>query len=251
MMRKHGFTLIELVVVIAIIATLIALLLPSLQSARTVARSVTCMSQLRQLGQWGMTYALENGGILPTSGSSNAAAPLYNDISTTYWYEKVPWHKDFTEMDYPVVSGIPGSRRARPTSLHCPTGIDAYPIRVNRGATYGYSLNWYLGGHKSDETVDIPRTSHLTSQKFWFGDQGVHNATGQFFYATESIQSRPDWPSYSLPWMWDARYQYLPAHPNRQANYVFGDGHAEGMVFEDIENMSPEELERWNGREIN
>jgi prepilin-type N-terminal cleavage/methylation domain-containing protein len=45
-----GFTLVELLVVIAIIATLIGLLLPAVQSAREAARRTSCRSSMRQVG---------------------------------------------------------------------------------------------------------------------------------------------------------------------------------------------------------
>lgn len=55
-MKKH-FTLLELLIVIAILAILAALLLPALNSGREKARSTTCLNTLKQIGTSAHLYA--------------------------------------------------------------------------------------------------------------------------------------------------------------------------------------------------
>lgn len=49
--QRHGFTTVELLVVVAVIAGLAGLLLPVLSNARAKARETTCISQLSQIGK--------------------------------------------------------------------------------------------------------------------------------------------------------------------------------------------------------
>ncbi len=64
--RRGAFSLVEVLVVLAIIALLIAFLMPALRGARESAQRTRCASQLRQLGAALIMYANENGGWLPT-----------------------------------------------------------------------------------------------------------------------------------------------------------------------------------------
>jgi len=60
-----GFTLIEVLVVVAIIALLVAILLPSLKRAREQARIVQCAARLRVIGQALVFYLQANDDVLP------------------------------------------------------------------------------------------------------------------------------------------------------------------------------------------
>jgi prepilin-type N-terminal cleavage/methylation domain-containing protein/prepilin-type processing-associated H-X9-DG protein len=63
--RQRGFTLVELLVVIAVVAVLAALLLPALASAKDKVRRASCLSSLRQVGIAIHLYADEHEGKIP------------------------------------------------------------------------------------------------------------------------------------------------------------------------------------------
>ncbi|HZW05852.1 MAG TPA: type II secretion system protein [Phycisphaerales bacterium] len=80
-----AFTLIELLVVIAIIALLVGILVPALTGARNAARSVKCLSNLRQNVLIVQQYADENKGRTPAVGQPYTAFPFWAlVIQSTY-----------------------------------------------------------------------------------------------------------------------------------------------------------------------
>lgn len=97
--QRRGFTLIELLVVVAIIAILLAILMPSLRQARSQAKQVACMSNLRQIGTVVMMYAQENNEAFPynqTMGDSMWwLAPIMGQPVTGQYDARrmLPWNK--------------------------------------------------------------------------------------------------------------------------------------------------------------
>ena len=73
----RGFTLVELMVVIAIIALLIAILLPSLGAAQSAARTGSCLANIRQWATAGESYRTEHEGKVKVGDMSGAGADFF------------------------------------------------------------------------------------------------------------------------------------------------------------------------------
>jgi len=80
--RLSAFTLIELIVVVAIIILLVALLMPSLGRARFQARLITCRSNLHQIGVATLTYAHRTGRI-PCGPDVQSLGPMLEENDGT------------------------------------------------------------------------------------------------------------------------------------------------------------------------
>jgi prepilin-type N-terminal cleavage/methylation domain-containing protein len=65
--QQRGFTLVELLVVIAVISVLAGMLLPALENAMAQARTIQCTSNLKQTGTVTTFYANDNENILFTA----------------------------------------------------------------------------------------------------------------------------------------------------------------------------------------
>ncbi|ADG68925.1 protein of unknown function DUF1559 [Planctopirus limnophila DSM 3776] len=79
---RRGFTLVELLVVVAIIAMLISLLLPAVQQAREAARRAQCQNKLKQIALAAFNFE-ETFGYLPPGYNAAGTEPSGNIISAT------------------------------------------------------------------------------------------------------------------------------------------------------------------------
>ncbi len=83
-MSRRAFTLVELLVVVAIIALLLSILLPAMEKARLIARMVSCLSNQRQIGMALQLYAEENGGVLPRGEGPKYGHTAWRNVLPEY-----------------------------------------------------------------------------------------------------------------------------------------------------------------------
>src|SRR5262245_15819480 len=72
---RGAFTLIELLIVVAVIGILLAILLPTVARARECANRTACASNLRQLGHALLSYVNDNKAYFPASACGNVLDP--------------------------------------------------------------------------------------------------------------------------------------------------------------------------------
>ncbi|MGL4462576.1 MAG: DUF1559 domain-containing protein [Planctomycetia bacterium] len=142
-MRRLGFTLVELVVVIGIVALLMAMILPAVQQARESSLRVHCAINLRQLGMAINAYTEVHGILPPTSlptGISKDGKPYSGNYSSVHGY-LLPFCEasqifdqinfDFIELeepDYPLEVNKT-ARQVRIAMFLCPS--DPSPLGLN------------------------------------------------------------------------------------------------------------------------
>ena len=82
MVRRNGFTLIEILMAIGIIGVLLGMLLPAIERVRHQAYIDKCASNLRQIGVAIAIYEQDNSGNFPRT-IYDPAAPLTVDTGIT------------------------------------------------------------------------------------------------------------------------------------------------------------------------
>ncbi len=121
--RHHGFSLIELLVVISIIALLIGILLPVLAGARQSAQRVTCSSNLRQLGIAVSLYTNDSDDLYPPARPIPLPFAAFNDTDPPLYVPMKPY----------LAIGTPPETNA---VYRCPDDDTIYPLT---GISYAYS----------------------------------------------------------------------------------------------------------------
>jgi prepilin-type N-terminal cleavage/methylation domain-containing protein len=184
---KHqirAFTLVELLVVIAVIATLAALLFPVLSHGKEKASRTVCMNNQKQLDLGWQLYADESGGILASNGWDHNEAGTVESPANSWVSGNAGLDTNTTDITggsiFPYVKNIQCYRCPMDTSLVL--GTSTFILRT-------YSLSGFMGGPPGDITkwgfTPLLQTSqiHSPSQSLTFIDEDDSTIDdGHFLY---------------------------------------------------------------------
>ncbi len=181
-----GFTLVELLTVVAIISILAAITIVTVGNVRDKARATQCTGNLRELHRAFILYVADNKGRFPYDMSSKT--PENTDETSQHWHRRI----------YPYLSSIPNlsvwPRGAEKIYL-CPAGEDS-----SYAGVISYGINTRLVDKTQLQVTTNPillgdcnnwRLTGAVNQAL----QYRHNKQAQVVRLDGSIMSSPDFPT--------------------------------------------------------
>ncbi len=235
---SQAFTLVEMLVVIAIVALLVAVLLPSLAQGKLAARTALCFANERQQHLAFALYANDFRDVIPPVGTTynymagSRGAAWYHYLGKTGGYMT-----DRTEVFAGKVFGYGGSRnkvfKCAAESGSRKAGMEGITYFDSELADSSYVMYWQVSAyHYYEGYMDqyYPMWQYFRRGFSKGGDNNI--APGNTYF----VMDGPDWGvSWLLPYfVWDidnpARfdgfYDYSFRHLGKSTNMLFLDGHA-------------------------
>ncbi len=220
--RTQGFTLLELLTVIAIIAILAALLFPAADRSMEKAKKTRCLANMKQWGAAVMVYASENKGLFPEEGIGKS--PTLASYTGAWFNVLAP----LVGME-PLSSACPAFRAPRPgdkSVFMCPSlkkqdivDENGSPITYStREPIFAYGYNLWLdhGGRAGEHSPTAYGTRMRVSQIL---------KPSKFVVFGEVAHAQFDnMASYHMKYRHDG---------NSYANLCFADGHASMVAKSD------------------
>ena len=245
--RNTAFTLIELLIVIAIIALLIGLLLPALGAARETARSVRAMTASRSLMLAYTMYSDEHDGyVLPAHLTAAQAASgvqdeLGNEISppvSQRWVYRLAPYFDHAWTGTTHIDARADLLDDREQILSQPNGDFRWSYEVSVFPSFGINGRYVGGDYRRQDWIDQGHHVRRITDAFQASELIVF-ATARFYVEPTRVDGNIRVNPPPLGTMFDEDLQTnSPAtafgnlHPRYRSRAIVGwlDGHAGGLT---------------------
>ena len=232
----HGFTLVELLVAIAIIGVLASLLLPALARSKTQAQQTYCLNNHRQLNLALTMYAFDHEDHLPYNlGASEIKQNVAAGLNHNWVNSVLNWELDKsntnTLLNTEASLGSHVGRSAR--VFRCPSDMAVSSIQRDAGWS-GRSRTISLNAMVGHAGVFLTPSGNSNNPSYHqYRKLGEFTAASQIF---TFIEEHPD--SINDGYFLNRAHRYewndLPASfHNGAANLAYGDGHVEAHRWQD------------------
>jgi len=162
MRASRAFTLVELLVAIAIIAILAAMVLSALGRVKASAQALACRNNLRQWGQATLLFVADNGDRLPRDGSASGTD------TNGGWYIDLP-----RTLGLPPYSEMPWRSNASIELGSCIWICPANPRRSNGINLFHYCLNRRVNGTGAGNQIKLGSIPNPTVTVWLFDNGGL------------------------------------------------------------------------------
>lgn len=190
---KKAFTLVELLIVIAIIAILSGILMVSMSGGSESARSAHCLSNLRSLSAACIAYVSSHDGYYPLAGSVT-----YSEIDEsqgvgrgkTVYYELPGWLSWYSQNKFPATSKVESeypSAYVRDVQAEQPDHYFAVTNGALKASISGNFDVMVCPNHKIDIKTQTPFFSYVMNEFFYWNSTG--NARSQHFHGRRRDES--------------------------------------------------------------
>ena len=226
----RAFTLLELLIVIAIMAILAALLLPALNGARERGRGTYCLNNMRELGLGLQIYADDHDDALPYNMGADGIHKTVAAGEYLNWANDVmSWELDSenTNTVLLAIGGLGPYVGGVPKVFKCPSDNVLSAVQKKAGWTERvrtYSMNAMLGNAGTFMKNAVNTNNPGYRQFLRMSD--VPEPSRIFAFVEEHPDSVDD--GYFLNKFYSHEWIDLPAsYHNGAANFAYADGHAE------------------------